>query len=164
MSDTKQHKAKFLFLDKNGCSIIKGFVQEYSDGSDPRYFLYGLNNLKNINHEIKDRILREGVGTLEKLKDLIPSFKLCILDYGLKNTINSEYIDYHDNKQYNTLHITVEPWIINKLKEITDGKLEEYNNLMNTNKNKFGVIQPSMSLTINEILLKYFLEEDKNNE
>lgn len=162
MKVINKHKARFIFKNKDNCSIIKGFIQEYSDDSSPRYFIYGANNLDFVNDEIRLILINEGVSSLKSLKKLVPSFKLCICDNTAKNiNIKDKNIVFEDFSVDNHLHITLDYSLIKKIKDETEKRLRLKKDVLE--KRTQGIIQPNISLTISEILMDYFLSKAEDN-
>ena len=165
MSSSKKFKAKFIFYDKNICTMIKGYVVVINYDNTCRYYLYGINNMPNISKEIRDLLMNKGISSLTSLKELIPSFYKCIVESEASEYIEDEYVAFQCFADSGSLHITLDPWIIKEIKGIVEKRSKEHLEVIeNMNSNDLlGVIQPSLSSVIAEMLLKYIVMEEKND-
>lgn len=165
MDSSKKFKAKFIFYDKNICTMIKGYVVVIHYENTCRYYLYGINNIPNISREIKDLLMNKGISSLKSLKELIPSFYKCIIESEASEYIEDEYVTFQEFSDSGSLHITLDPWIIKEIKETVEKRSKEHLEVIEnmSSNDLLGVIQPSLSSVIAEMLLKYIIMEEKND-
>lgn len=161
-----KYKARFIFKEGNSYMMIKGYLQQIEYENNPRYFLYGINNIKGIDQEVKNTLINEGISSLVKLKNTVPSFEACIVDEKARGIVKDENVVFQSFDDNGSLHISVEPWIINELrKQLEDRNLEYEKGIKEKDSDKkFGLIQPNMSQIISEIVLKHLLKGEKDYE
>ena len=159
-------KARFIFYDENEAISIKGYMTYVPYEDSYRYYLYGANNLKDMDINLKNLLINTGVNSLDTLKELIPSFKLCILDSEAAEIIASrKNVIFQDLSKNSSIHITLDPWIIQSLKNELNRKTKEHLDTIKNydNSELVGIIQPNLSSIISEILVKYIVEEEFND-
>lgn len=152
---SKKHKARFIFED-NGLSIVKGYVQKNDFDEKPKIFLYGANNLINLERNKKQYLISDGVTSVNRLKELAPGLKMCIVDKECLYDFDSSIVKKSSfEKSNNSIHISIEEWLLDIVKDVLNQKNESYRNKINNkNEDKFGLIQPSLSSVISELILE----------
>lgn len=155
-------KARYVFYTNKRYIVIKGYIIISQYEENPRYYIYGANNLIGLKQDKKDLLMNKGVSSLKVLKTIVPSFKFCITEEKAKDFISDKDIKFQNLDEPNTLHISLEPWMIEQLKFITEKRTKEHlENIKElTKQDLIGIIQPNLSSIVSEIILDYILKEE----
>lgn len=158
----KKFKARYIFCINNRYIVIKGYIIMSPYEESPRYYIYGANNLTSLDKDKRDLLINKGVSSLDVLKNITSSFCFCIVEEEARNYIKNKYVQFQKIEETNTIHISLEPWMIEQLKSITEERTKEHLKLIDglSKQDLAGVIQPNLSSLISEIVLSYLLKEE----